>query len=59
MTDSTEDKLMQLCDMCTSMSDWEMEFVDSCVKQVEAGRGLSEKQTSKIWDIYMKRMCGQ
>jgi len=59
MSDSTNDKLMQLCDVCTTMTDWEMEFVDSCVKQSEAGRTMSEKQTKIIWGIYMKRMCGK
>ena len=52
----TNEMLKELCEECTSMSDWEVEFIDSCAKWVADKKFLSAKQRDKIGDIYIHRM---
>ena len=47
---------MQLIEDCEAresrLSDWDAQFIDSLRHQIEAGRSLSEKQDSKLNEIW-------
>ena len=38
------------------LTDWETEFIDSILKQIDEGRELSEKQEKTIRKIYKDRV---
>lgn len=40
------------------LTDWEIEFVDSLLKQTDQARPLTEKQIDTLKDIYNKRVEG-
>lgn len=56
MTDRTEQaQLIEDCETRESrLSDWEAQFIDSIKRQLEDGRGLSEKQSDLLDSIWTK-----
>lgn len=38
------------------LSDWEINFVESLMKQLKSGLFLTEKQSEKLFDIMEKRL---
>lgn len=50
------DKIMLLCDDCRSMTEWELEFIDSMELKRSKGETFSKRQVDKINIIYDKRM---
>lgn len=48
MLDEDKKQLKRVDAYGKGLTDWEIEFVDSCLKQTDAGRELSEKQRAVI-----------
>lgn len=48
------EKVSDLLDIDEGLSEWEIDFAESVVKQLEDGRQLTEKQKSKLDQILDK-----
>lgn len=57
MSKSITDQLKELAELSSDqfrLTDWEIEFVESCTKQVEQGRTPTPKQAAivdNLWDM--------
>lgn len=50
------DYLDLITDECMSLTEWELEFIDSCAKRKDKGDFFSQKQLDiieRIWKEYM------
>ena len=53
---NTEDKVHILCDDCTTMTDWEVEFIEHCENKLLDNDILTVAEEDKVDEIYSERM---
>jgi len=46
----------ELLDIEEGLTAWELDFIESIDRQLDAGRALTEAQADKLEDIYRKRV---
>lgn len=50
------EKLMELCDDCNCMTEWEMNFIDDMEKKRINNKPFTQEHLDKIEEIYKDRM---
>ena len=60
MSDKYTNILAEIEDRVESLnlSIWETDFIDSLREQIDAGRSLSERQKSRLTDLYEDKVLG-